>query len=73
MNKLNNLHKLTTISLTKENYEKLRKEIEKEKDKEIQAELRRGNIVTIIEWIRLETGGPMEVGGDGSVKLNILT
>lgn len=49
MNKLNNLHKLTTISLTKENYEKLRKEIEKEKDKEIQAELRRGNIVTIIE------------------------
>ena len=49
MNKLNNLHKLTTISLTKENYEKLRKEIEKEKDKENQAELRRGNIVTVIE------------------------
>ena len=73
MNKLNNLHKLTTISLTKENYEKLRKEIEKEKDKEIQAELRRGNIVTIIEWIRSETGGLMEVGDAGSIKLNILT
>lgn len=73
MNKLNNLHKLTTISLTKENYEKLRKEIDKEKDKEIQAELRRGNIVTIIEWIRSETGGLMEVGDAGSIKLNILT
>lgn len=34
----------------KENkFEKLRREIEKEKDEDIQAELRKGNTVTIIE------------------------
>jgi hypothetical protein len=44
------LNFITTTNHKKENkFEKLRKEIEKEKDEDIKQELKKGNIVTIVE------------------------